>query len=266
MRRQRLIDARKAIGKTQEEVAEAVGVDRTTLGKWERDESTPQPGQRSRYAEALGLTLDELAAMLSSVPSIESETPDWVSTYLGMEQSATTIRAHEPRGIYGLLQTPRYTEALISRVGITGVSDTYIQRSVEQRLYRQKRVRSGDLEIDLVQPESALHLVVGTAEVMAEQMATYLQLSELPNVTLRVSPYSAGNHEALRLGNFALMTHPWGTPRVHLESYGGGRFITDADEVAYFSAVFDQAKNVALTPAESKRFVRRLENAWSKRC
>ncbi|MEV0110345.1 helix-turn-helix transcriptional regulator [Nocardia sp. NPDC050799] len=266
MRRQRLIEARKAIGKTQEEVAEAVGVDRTTLGKWERDESTPQPGQRSRYAEALGITLDELAAMLSSVPSIEAETPDWVSTYLGMEQSATSIRAHEPRGVYGLLQTPRYTAALISRVGITGVSDTYIQRSIEQRLYRQKRVRSGDLEIDLVQPESALHLVVGTPEVMAEQMASCLELAELPTVTLRVSPYSAGNHEALRLGNFALMTHPWGTPRVHLEGYGGGRFITNADEVSYFSAVFDQAKSMALTPVESKKFVQRLEKAWSKKC
>jgi hypothetical protein len=53
---------------------------------------------------------------------------------------------------------------------------------------------------------------------------------------------------------------------VHLESYGGGHFITNSDEVAYFSAVFDQAKSMALTPAESRSFVRRPENAWSKIC
>ncbi len=56
MRRERLVAARKVIGKTQEQVAEEVGVDRTTIGTWERGEYTPAPQQRPAYANALGVS------------------------------------------------------------------------------------------------------------------------------------------------------------------------------------------------------------------
>lgn len=265
VRRQQLIDARKNTGKTQEEIAAEVGVDRTTLGRWERNEGTPYPSQRAKYAEALGITMDELTAMLSSVPTKNGEVPEWLSTYLGMEQSATNIRCHEPRAVYGLLQCPAYVEALVSRVGVTGVSDTYVQRAVEQRLHRQKRVRSGELVLDVIQPEPALRLRVGNAATMTEQLDTLAELSELPNVTVRVTTFDAGQYEARRLDDFSIMMHPWGTTRVHIEGYGGGRFITDADEVAYFASAFDHATKVALSPAESRTFIRRLADEWRQR-
>ncbi|MEU2034107.1 helix-turn-helix domain-containing protein [Nocardia amamiensis] len=265
MRRHRLIEARKATGKTQEQIAEAVGVDRTTLGRWERNEGTPYPAQRPKYAEALGITMDELSAMLSSVPAIEGEVPEWLSTYLGMEQSATSIRTHEPRAVYGLLQIPTYVEALVSRVGISGVSDTYVQQAVDQRLHRQKRVRSGDLVLDVIQPESSLRLRVGTPAVMSEQLRSVAELSELPNVTVRVTTYDAGQYEARRLHSFSLMSHPWGSPRVHIESYSGGRFITDAEEVQYFASAFDHGAKIALTPTESRRFILGLAEEWERK-
>jgi len=68
MRRKRLVEARRATGKTQEQIADDVGVDRTTLGKWERDESTPQPAQRARFARALGVPLCELDTPSNMLP------------------------------------------------------------------------------------------------------------------------------------------------------------------------------------------------------
>lgn len=256
MRRERLIHARKATGKNQEQIAEDVGVDRTTLGKWERGESTPVPNQRGRYAEALGITLQELSAMLTSIPQGDREMPTWLSTYLGMEQSATRIQAYEPRCVYGLLQTTAYVEDIVGKVSHEGVSNTYIQRSVEQRLNRQRRVKNGEVEVDLVQPESALRLRIGAPAVMREQMLALAELSQLPNVTFRVTTYDAGQYEARRLGAFSIMSHPWGTmPQVHIEGYGGGQFIDDAEEVAYFQGVFDHATRIALSPSESRKFV-----------
>ncbi|MGH3615774.1 MAG: helix-turn-helix domain-containing protein [Pseudonocardia sp.] len=262
MRRERLIAARKAAGKSQEKIAELVGVDRTTVGTWERGEYTPRPDQRAAYAEAIGVTLEELAAMLSSVPASVGETPDWLVNYLASEQSATELRAHEPRAVFGLLQSPPYVEALVGRVGDDGVSSTYLQRTVEQRLYRQKRVRDGDLVLHVIQPEPALHLAVGDAAIMAGQLDTMVELAALPNVTLQVTTYQAGQYEARRLGAFSLMSHPWGSPRVHIEGYGGGRFITDADEVSYFARAFEHAGRVALSPSESITFIHHLADTW----
>lgn len=265
MRRDRLVEARKAAGKTQEEVAELAGVDRTTIGKWERAESTPHPGQRPAYAEALGVTMTELAAMLSSIPVEGDGMPEWLSTYLALEQSATELRIHEPRAVFGLLQIPEYTAALVARVGITGASDTYVRRSVEQRRFRQKRIHDGDLRLDVVQPESSLRLRVGEPSTMATQLDALADFAALPNVTVRVTPFDAGQYEARRLDVFVIMAHEWGTPRVVLEEYGGGKFITDADEVAYFAAAYEQATRVALPPADSAAFIRNMADDWRKR-
>jgi transcriptional regulator with XRE-family HTH domain len=266
VRRQRLVDARKAAGRSQEEIAELVGVDRTTVGKWERDESTPQPHQRIGYAEALGLTLSELAAVLSSMPIPAGDgTPEWLSTYLGMEQSAVELRAHEPELVYGLLQTPAYTEGVIRKVGLSDVSESYVQEALHQRRHRQQRVHDGSLTLDVIQAEQAVRVRVGDAAVMAEQLTELARVATLPNVTVRITTFDAGQHEARRLDTFVIMYHPWGNPRVWIEGYGGGQFITDADEVSYFVATYEQAARLALSPNDTITFIRELAADWEAR-
>jgi transcriptional regulator with XRE-family HTH domain len=61
----RLLAKRRVVaGYTQEGLAEALGVDRTTVGRWERGEQLPQPSQRPRLAQQLSVTLEELDVLL----------------------------------------------------------------------------------------------------------------------------------------------------------------------------------------------------------
>jgi transcriptional regulator with XRE-family HTH domain len=53
-------EARKRAGYTQEQLAEKLNVELTTVGRWERGKSEPQPWMRPRLAKALGLSADEL--------------------------------------------------------------------------------------------------------------------------------------------------------------------------------------------------------------
>ncbi len=55
-RRHRLASARKTAGFSQERLAEAVGVERTTIVRWERGETCPQPWARPKLARALGVS------------------------------------------------------------------------------------------------------------------------------------------------------------------------------------------------------------------
>jgi transcriptional regulator with XRE-family HTH domain len=57
---------RKVAGYSQEGLAERLGVDRTTVARWEAGETTPQPWQRPRIADAFGLSLSELAELLDN--------------------------------------------------------------------------------------------------------------------------------------------------------------------------------------------------------
>ncbi len=55
-----LAERRRAVGYSQETLAHLLGVDRTTVGRWESGRVFPQPPQRRGLANALGLSLDEL--------------------------------------------------------------------------------------------------------------------------------------------------------------------------------------------------------------
>ncbi|GAQ65684.1 helix-turn-helix transcriptional regulator [Streptomyces scabiei] len=64
-RRQRLAERRQAVGLTQEVLAERLGVDRSTIVRWEAGTASPQPWMRPRLATELKVTVDELDDLLT---------------------------------------------------------------------------------------------------------------------------------------------------------------------------------------------------------
>ncbi len=80
-KRHRLAQRRKAIGLSQERLAEKLGVDRSTIVRWERAETDPQPWHRPRLAAALRVSVEELADLLADVgqpPSRPDERLEYV--------------------------------------------------------------------------------------------------------------------------------------------------------------------------------------------
>lgn len=67
VKRRFFAQVRKAAGYTQEGLAERLGVDRTTVARWEAGETEPQPWQRPKIAEAFGLSLSEFNQLLDNV-------------------------------------------------------------------------------------------------------------------------------------------------------------------------------------------------------
>jgi transcriptional regulator with XRE-family HTH domain len=71
-RRQRLASRRKALGLSQELLAVELGVDRTTIGRWERGETDPQPYIRTRLCTVLHVTTAELDTLITPGPDHEN--------------------------------------------------------------------------------------------------------------------------------------------------------------------------------------------------
>lgn len=61
---------RQAVGLTQEQLAEAVGVSRQTVAKWESGDTSPDLGHAAALAEALGCTVDALVNFDSSTTGL----------------------------------------------------------------------------------------------------------------------------------------------------------------------------------------------------
>ncbi|WP_079023312.1 helix-turn-helix domain-containing protein [Streptomyces odonnellii] len=79
-RRRRFAERRKACGFNQEEFGEAVGVDRSTVQRWENGKNDPQPWQRPKIAKALAVTANELDALLVPDACVSPQSPNaWLA-------------------------------------------------------------------------------------------------------------------------------------------------------------------------------------------
>ena len=72
-KRQRLAARRKAAGFSQEQLAERLSIDRSTVARWESGETEPQPWIRPRLARVLQISLDQLDRLLAGARQAEAE-------------------------------------------------------------------------------------------------------------------------------------------------------------------------------------------------
>ncbi|MEU8237577.1 helix-turn-helix transcriptional regulator [Actinoplanes missouriensis] len=167
--------------------------------------------------------------------------------FVGLEAAASSMRAWEPIIVPGLLQTEAYMRALI-KTGRSTDTPQQIDRRVALRLTRQSRL-GGDrpLELSAIIDESVLRRVIGGEDVMAEQLQHLIDTARLPNVTLQILPFSAGEHPFLG-GSAALLEFRETTHLdvVYLEGLAGDYYEEQPDEVARYRQEFERMSAKAL--------------------
>jgi transcriptional regulator with XRE-family HTH domain len=73
-KRQQLALRRKAVGLSQEQLAERLGVDRSTVVRWERGETLPQPWLRPKIARVLQVSIAHLSDLLGDEDTGDEDT------------------------------------------------------------------------------------------------------------------------------------------------------------------------------------------------
>ncbi|WNV90241.1 helix-turn-helix transcriptional regulator [Umezawaea sp. Da 62-37] len=120
-RREAFASRREVMGFTQESFATAVGVEFSTVGRWERGVLTPQPWRRPRIAKALAVSLDDLDVMLGqgsvTAPSTrrigQHASAQVDETSLALRSSASIVPAYDPNARVDMGSDPaRFLEPL----------------------------------------------------------------------------------------------------------------------------------------------------------
>jgi transcriptional regulator with XRE-family HTH domain len=75
-KRRGLAGRRKAVGYTQEQLAALLGVERSTVVRWEAGETEPVPWCRPKLAAALAVSLDALQGMLTTPDGLPAQPHD----------------------------------------------------------------------------------------------------------------------------------------------------------------------------------------------
>ncbi|MFF9900876.1 MULTISPECIES: helix-turn-helix transcriptional regulator [Streptomyces] len=194
--------------------------------------------------------------------------PGWFQTYIGLEGAASLIRVYEVQFINGLLQTEAYAHAVVERglkaaAGRGGggkVSQADIDRRVALRLERQKLLVSERApQFRCVLDEAALRRPYGDREVMRGQIQHLIDISERPNVTLQVMPFTFGGH-AGESGAFTMLSFPESdlSDVVYLEQLTGALYLDKREEVAQYERAMAELQEDCPDPADSRDLLRGL--------
>ncbi|MEV7233579.1 helix-turn-helix transcriptional regulator [Streptomyces sp. NPDC051020] len=185
--------------------------------------------------------------------------PGWFQTYIGLEGAASLIRIYEVQFIHGLLQTEAYAHAVVSR-GMSGAPAAEIDRRVALRLERQKVLVSERApSFHAVLDEAALRRPYGEREVMRAQLRHLIEMSEHPNITLQVMPFSFGGH-AGESGSFTMLRFPESdlSDIVYLEQLTSALYLDKAEEVAQYERAMARLHHDSPGPEESRDLLRGL--------
>ena len=180
--------------------------------------------------------------------------PKEFNMYVGLEEAASEMGAYQTLLVPGLLQTSDYTRAVMT-TGHPEADDAEIERRVTRRLARQAILtRPVDPpRFTVVLGEAVLRQRVGAAGVMAFQLRRLLESTELPNVNVRVIPFTARLHLGVLTGPFQLLRFPdtdssvvdREPPVVHIEHYAGELYLDSSDQVQRYDEVFRDLMDVA---------------------
>jgi hypothetical protein len=179
--------------------------------------------------------------------------------FVGLEAEASSMRTWEPIVLPGLLQTEAYMRALM-RSGRSSDPPKETDRRVSLRLKRQGRLRSpSPLILSAIVDESVVRRVIGGSDVMNEQLRHLIDTAQLPNVTLQILPFGAGEHPFLG-GSAALLefretTHP---DVVYLEGLAGDLYEEQPSEVGRYRDEFDRLSTMALDHRLSLKMIEGL--------
>jgi transcriptional regulator with XRE-family HTH domain len=265
---------RAAAGLHLDQVAVQLQCSTSKISRLETGKGVPKPGDVRELMRIYGVAADTERDMLMRLVR-ESRTEGWWESYTdgvaperffldepgryaALETDAVALRSFDSAILHGLLQTPDYARAVLS-VELPRHPAKDVEQLVELRLKRQERLfRSEPLRLSAVVDQSVFARTIGGADVMAAQMRHLLDLMALPNVTVRVLPFTAGLRRA-HMGHFMILEIPraLGSDLVYIEGHAGETLLEVESDVDLYRDVFDDVLAHALEVDETREVIRR---------
>ncbi|MFF8264688.1 helix-turn-helix domain-containing protein [Streptomyces virginiae] len=257
---------RLARGLTSTQVAERLLISQPKLSHLENGRRAIKPRDVRDLCGLYGVTDPQVVDALMQMATEADRQGWWVAcgevpyaVYIGLETEASCLRSYEPLVIPGLLQTPAYARAVIEET-IPQATPEQIAVRHEVRLRRQSRAHhpARPFRLRVVLDESALRRLVGSRQVMREQLQHLNRLGAQPHITVQVLPHDAGAHPGVS-GQFSILDFPYapGAGTVYLERFTSDLYLEKRSDVQHYSVMYDHLRAQALNPEHTRHFITR---------
>ncbi|MEU9789824.1 helix-turn-helix transcriptional regulator [Streptomyces sparsogenes] len=254
---------REASGKEAKAVARSAVMSTSKLSKIERGNVAPSVTDVDRVLTAIGVS-DAVKAKYMAVARAEAtETTAWrlvrrMGHYRKQQQTKALetqmklLRLFQPALIPGLLQTPEYIRAVLSRHDL---GDEQLARTMSVRIERQSVLYDASKDLRFIITEPVLRWRILPAPMMAGQMDRIMSVSRLPNVDVRIVPLDAAqtdfpNHTFV-IRDDRLVT----VETVHAELA-----ITDPRDVARYVSKFEGFASMAVSGEDMRAMLTHIRD------
>ncbi|MEK8108989.1 Scr1 family TA system antitoxin-like transcriptional regulator [Micromonospora sp. M12] len=177
-------------GHTTESLAETVGVDPKTVGRWLTEGRIPHPRHRLAAAEALHKDVSDIWPDTS-----RRRDPIWFRPWQEIEREAVSLRSYESTVLPGLLQTEAYARAVLSGAGlIPGTTSSGFSRSGSaDRACSNATIRRSSRRSST----RVIRRPVGGGSTMREQLLAVAEACAEPHIRVHVVPSTVGAYAGL---------------------------------------------------------------------
>ena len=261
-----LLKARKNAGLTGNDVARHLDWPASKISRIENGLIRAHWGDVQELLDLYGVTnADERETLVKLAKSLRER--GWWQAFggelshpftdlLSLEGTASEINVYQPLLIPGLLQTRAYAMAVVGSSRMRH-SQKEVERFVEIRTARQDILtRAEPVHLWAIVGEGALRQRIGGSTAMQEQLRHLLEISELPNITVQVLPFTSDATTGM-YSPFSILTFAGtGLPEVvHIENLTGGIYLERPEEVGHYRDSYNHLRASALPTAESTRLI-----------
>jgi transcriptional regulator with XRE-family HTH domain len=249
---------------TIDEVAEKLECSASKISRIETGNVGVTPRDARDLLELYGVAEDKREALVQLAR--EARQKGWwhaysevfTGSFVGLEQDAASLHTHQALLVPGLLQTERYTRA-VHRAIRPDVQESEVDRRGKARMERQRLLTDPNPpEYWAVIDEAVLNRTVGGPSVMREQLSHLVDVAALPNVTLQVVPFNAGEHAGME-GSFLILGFPEQADPdvVYVEYTTSGVYLEQPSDVRRYTVMFDHLRATALKPDDTVAMIKR---------
>ncbi|SED61886.1 MULTISPECIES: helix-turn-helix domain-containing protein [Streptomyces] len=245
---------RLAKGLTLRELAALVGWDASLFGKLETGSTLGSPDVAEALDQFYG-TPGLLLAMWEMALGDPTQFREKYRRYMALEAEAVSLWHYGASAVPGLLQTAGYAREALAAGWI---KDDELDQQVEARLGRRKLLEGDSPPLfRVILSEAVLRTSLRDKEAWREQLQHLAEAAERPNITIQVLPFSAGPHGLMNT-NVKFLRLPDGHTVAYTENDLRGELVEDSATVEELQRRYDAMRDLALSPAETLKFILRM--------
>jgi transcriptional regulator with XRE-family HTH domain len=174
--------------------------------------------------------------------------PGWFQAYIGLEESAQSIRTYDAQFMPALLQTEDYAAAVLA-LGDYSLDEA--ERLIVLLKERQRRFAVGGTRLWAIIDEVVLRRPLGGWGVLRAQLECLRDACRQPSLTLQVTPFPELSYAAP--GSFSILRFADADmpDMVYAEQLTSATYIDKRAEVERYLLAMERLSVVSASPAES---------------